>query len=126
MPKLWMALYFGKREVGRFGRGVPLDADDAEAQVGLLDHADVVAAVADRRRHVPRLRLLHHPHQLALLQRVLYRARRHYRVKLNLPKKVLRISCTKLSYLKEISTAYQQLPFFKRSAQLTHLTKVCC
>ena len=33
---------------------------------------------------------------------------------------------SKLSYLKEISTAYQQLPFFKRSAQLTHLIKVCC
>ena len=49
-----------------------------------------------------------------------------YRVKLNLPKKVLRIFSSKLSYLKEISTAYQQLPFFKRSAQLTHLTKVCC
>ena len=49
-----------------------------------------------------------------------------YRVKLNLPKKVLRISSTKLSFLNEISTAYQQLPFFKRSAQLTHLTKVCC
>ena len=38
-----------------------------------------------------------------------------YRVKLNLPKKVLRNSSSKLSYLKEISTAYQQLPFFKRS-----------
>ena len=48
-----------------------------------------------------------------------------YRVKLNLPKKVLRISTSKLSYLKEISTAYQQLAFFKISAQLTHLTKVC-
>ena len=29
-----------------------------------------------------------------------------HRVKLNLPKKVLRISSSKLSYLKEISTAY--------------------
>ena len=67
MPKLWMALYFGKREVGRFGRGVPLDADDAEAQVGLLDHADVVAAVADRRSEIHLVSLLHHPHQLALL-----------------------------------------------------------
>ena len=35
-----------------------------------------------------------------------------YRVKLNLPKEVLRISSTKLSFLNEISTAYQQLPFF--------------
>ena len=33
----------------------------------------------------------------------------NYRVKLNLPKKVLRISSTKLSFLKE-----------------THLTKLCC
>ena len=49
-----------------------------------------------------------------------------YRFKLNLPRKVLRISASKLSYLNEISTAYLQLPLFKRSAQLTHLTKVCC
>ena len=35
-----------------------------------------------------------------------------YRVKLNLAKKVLRISSSKLSHLKEISTAYQQLLFF--------------
>ena len=32
-----------------------------------------------------------------------------YRVKVNLPKKVLRILSSKLSYLNEISTAYQQL-----------------
>ena len=49
-----------------------------------------------------------------------------YRFKLNLLKKVLRMSSTKLSFLNGISTAYQQLPFFKRSGQLTHLTKVCC
>ena len=46
-----------------------------------------------------------------------------YRVKLNVPKKVLRISFTILSFLNEIATAYQQLPFFKRSEQLPHLTK---
>ena len=57
----------GKGEVCGLGGGVPLDADDAEAQVGLLDHADVVAAVADGRSEIRLVRLLHHPHQLALL-----------------------------------------------------------
>ena len=62
----------------------------------------------------------------ALLRSLLNSSPLHYRVKLNIPRKVLRISSTMLSFRNEISTAYQQLPFFKRSAQLTHLTKVCC
>ena len=49
-----------------------------------------------------------------------------YRVAQNNGKSVLRISSTILSFLVEILAAYQQLPFFKRSAQPTHLTKVCC
>ena len=60
---------FGKREVGCLGCGIPLDAYDAQAQVGLLNHADVVAAVSDRRREIRLVRFLHHPHQLALLYR---------------------------------------------------------
>ena len=58
----------GEGEVCGLGGGVALEADDGESDVRLLDHADVVAPVADRRRHVTHLRLLHHPHQLALLQ----------------------------------------------------------
>ena len=49
-----------------------------------------------------------------------------YRVAQNHGMQVLSISSTVLSFLNKITTAYQQLPFFKGSAQLHHLTKVSC
>ena len=61
--------YFGKRKVSGLGCRISLDADDAQSQVGLLNHADVVSAVADGRREIRLVCLLHHPHQLALLYR---------------------------------------------------------
>ena len=49
-----------------------------------------------------------------------------YRVAQNHGKQVLRISHSILSFLDEIASAYQQLPFFTRSAQLPLLSKVSC
>ena len=49
-----------------------------------------------------------------------------YRVAQNHGKQVLRISHTILSFLDEIASASQQLPFFTRSAQLPLLSKVSC
>ena len=55
-----------------------------------------------------------------------WNARSVYRVAQNHDKQVLRISHTILSFLDEIASTSQQLPFFTRSAQLPLLSKVSC
>ena len=51
---------------------------------------------------------------------------RNYRVAQNQGKQVLRITNTILSFLDEIASASQQLPFFTKFAQLPLLSKVSC
>ena len=60
----------GDGKVGRVGGLQPLVAGDADADVGLLDHCDVVSTVADGQRDLmANSAFLHHLHNLRLLDR---------------------------------------------------------
>ena len=60
---------FGEREVGRTSGIAALFAEYSEANVRLLNHRDVVGAVADRCRQRPRFALLDQAYHLRFLSR---------------------------------------------------------